>query len=182
MTFVKPDKPDFSGRPRVNEKIRAPKVRVIGPDGKQLGIMSPAEALEKAYEFRLDLVEIAPNENPPVCKITDYGKYLYELKKRDKETRKKQRSMQLKEIRLTARTSEHDYQIKLKKVRELLDEGYRVKVNVFFKGREITHIDKGDELLKKVMEDTKDIGKVEIEPKLEGRTLSLQLIPAHKKG
>lgn len=182
MAFVKPDKPDFSGRPRVNEKIRVPKIRVIGPDGKQLGIMSPAEALEKAYEYHLDLVEIAPNENPPVCKITDFGRYLYELKKREKEARKRQRTMQLKEVRFTARTSEHDYQVKLKKVRELLMEGHRVKINVLFKGREIAHSDKGDELLKKVVEDTKDVGKVEIEPKLEGKTLSLQLMPIpHKK-
>ncbi|HHH81180.1 MAG TPA: translation initiation factor IF-3 [candidate division Zixibacteria bacterium] len=168
-------------KPRVNERIRVKRVRVIGPDGKQLGIMPTAEALQRAYDMDLDLIEIAPHENPPVCKIMNYGKYLYELKKREKELKKKQVGTQLKEIRLTSRIGEHDFNVKLKKIREFLEHGYRVKVSLRFRGREITHRELGEELLRRIANQTQDLGKVDYGPKLEGQFMVIQIVPFGRK-
>ncbi|RKZ30942.1 translation initiation factor IF-3 [bacterium] len=171
----------FKNRPRANERIRVKKVKVIGPDGNLLGVMPTNVALQKAYDMDLDLVEIAPRENPPICKIIDYGKYLYDLKKKEKEAKKKQMGTQMKEIRFTSRIGEHDYQVKLRHIREFLQDGHRVRISVRFRGREITHKELGQELLEKLIEDTKDISKVDRGPKMEGRFMTLQLVPAKKK-
>ncbi len=181
MRFPKSGRSAFKNRPRANERIRVRTVKVIGPDGKFLGVMPTEEALEKAYSMDLDLVEIAPNENPPICKIMDYGKYLYELKKKEKEAKKKQIGSQMKEIRFTSRIGEHDYQVKLRHIREFLEEGHRVRVSVMFRGREITHKELGKQLLDRLVEDTKDLSKVEMGPKLEGRFMVLQLVPVKRK-
>ncbi len=183
MAFPRGGRRDaFKNRPRANERIRVRTVKVIGPDGTLLGIMPTDEALEKAYSMNLDLVEIAPNENPPVCKIMDYGKYLYELKKKEKEAKKKQVGAQMKEIRFTSRIGEHDYQVKLRHIREFLEEGHRVRISVMFRGREITHKELGKQLLDRVVEETNDLAKLEMGPKLEGRFMVIQLVPLKRKG
>lgn len=161
----------------MNEMIRVRQVRLIGPDGRQLGIVPTEEALRRAYELDLDLVEIAPKENPPVCKIMDYGKYLYELKKKEKEAKKHQAVTQLKEIRLTARIGEHDYQVKLRRIREFLEQGHRVRVSLRFRGREITHKELGERIMQRIVDETGDLGKVEFGPKFEGRFMVMQLVP-----
>jgi len=168
-------------RPRVNERIRVREVRVIGSDGQLLGVMLTDEAIRQAFDQELDLVEIAPRENPPVCKIMNYGKYLYELKKKEKETKKRQIGAQLKEIRFTSRIGDHDYKVKLKHIIEFLEEGHRVRVSVRFRGREITHKELGEKLLNRLVEDTKDYSKVELGPKLEGHFMALQLVPVKHK-
>jgi len=163
--------------------IRVKEVKVIGPNGDMLGILPTEEALQKAYDLELDLVEIVPLERPPICKILDYGKYLYQLKKKEKEARKHQVGIHLKEVRFTSRIGENDYQVKLKHIRNFLEEGDRVKIVLRFRGREITHKESGEKVMRKVIEDIKDIGKVEFGPKLEGRLFILQIVPAgkHKK-
>ncbi len=168
-------------RPRVNERIRAKNVRVVDPEGKQLGVLSTEDALKQAYGFNLDLVEIAPKENPPVCKIMNYGKYLYELKKKEKETKKKQASSQLKEVRFTSRIGEHDYQTKVKHIKTFLEHGHRVRISLMFRGREITHRQLGDKLIEKILEDIKDVGKVEFGPKMEGNFMILQVVSVGRR-
>jgi len=171
---------NFRNRPRVNEQIRIKQIKVIANDGELLGVMPTEVALQKAYDMELDLVEIAPNENPPICKIMNYGKYLYELKKKEKEAKRKQTGAQMKEIRFTSRIGEHDYQVKLKHIREFLKSGHRVRIIVRFRGREITHKELGEELLKKLVEDLKDMSKVDMGPKLEGHFMLIQLVPMRK--
>ncbi len=168
-------------RPRCNERIKVRQVRVIGPDGQQLGVLNTEDALRAAQSYELDLVEIAPREIPPVCKIMDYGKYLYELSKKEKETKKKQVGAQLKEIRFTSHIGDNDYQVKLKHIIEFLDEGHRVRVSVRFRGREITHKELGERLLEKLVEDSKEYSKVELGPKLEGHFMILQLVPVRSR-
>lgn len=172
---------DDRNRPRVNKQIRVRRVKVIGPDGKMLGILPTNEALQKAAEFDLDLVEIVPNENPPICKILDYGKYLYELKKKEKEAKKHQVGIHLKEVRFTARIAPNDYQVKLRHIKAFLEGGNRVKIVLRFRGREITHKEAGEKLLQKLIDDTKELGKVEFGPKFEGRTLVLQIVPQGRR-
>ena len=181
MSFPRNPRGNKRNRPRVNEEIRIRKVKVIANDGKLLGIMPTEIALQKAYDAELDLVEIAPNENPPVCKIMNYGKYLYELKKKEKEAKKKQIGSQMKEVRFTSRIGEHDYQVKLKHIREFLENGHRVRIIVRFRGREITHKELGEELLHRIIEELKDISKVDIPPKMEGRFMLIQLVPVKKR-
>lgn len=165
---------------RVNERIRVPQVRVVGPDGKQLGIMKTKDALELAYSMGLDLVEVAPNANPPVVKIMDYGKFKYEEKKRQKEARKKMAG-ELKEISLRPNIDPHDLEVKLRKIREFLEDGHRVKITVFFRGREIVHKERGVKLLDKIVEELQELGVVDVAPSMEGNRLSLRLRPISKK-
>ncbi len=162
---------------RVNERIKSPQVRVLNEEGRQIGIMIPEEALRLAREAGLDLVEIAPEANPPVCKIIDFGKFLYQLAKKEKQQRKKMAS-QLKEIRFSVKISEHDYSYKVKHIREFLEDGDKVKVVVLFKGREIVHSEKGFEVMGKVINDVADIGKPVNEPRLIGRTISVVITPS----
>ncbi len=159
---------------RVNQRIRLPRLRVIDEDGKQLGIISRDEALRIAGAKELDLVEIGPNEKPPICKIMDYGKYMYE--KKQKEKKQKRGTIKIKEIKLGAKIQEHDYLIKLKSAREFLSLGNRVKIRLFFRGREITHKDRGREILERMTNDLSDISEVEVVPKMEGRQMTTQLV------
>ncbi len=156
---------------RINNQIRAYKVRVIGSDGAQIGVLPLNSALERARIEGLDLVEIAPNANPPVCKILDYGKYLYEKEKKRKKHLKRQSSIQLKEIKFTPTISDHDYNFKLKNAITFLESNNKVKFSVHFRGRELAHTDFGYNLLNRVKEDLKEIAKVEGPPSREGRNL-----------
>jgi translation initiation factor IF-3 len=160
-----------------NKEIRAKEVRVIDPDGNQLGVIPTQEALRAAMEFGLDLVEVSPNAKPPVCKIMDYGKYKYELTKKQQEAKKKQSTFQLKEIKIRPKTSDHDLQVKIGHIRKFLGKKDKVRVTVVFRGREITLSDRGRELLSQVAETVSDISAVEQFPKFEGRTMIMVLAP-----
>jgi translation initiation factor IF-3 len=164
-----------------NEQIRAREVRVISETGEQLGILGKNQAIDIAKEKGLDLVEVAANAEPPVCKIMDYGKYKFELKKKKQEAKKNAAVVQVKEIKVRPKTDEHDYQTKLKHIRRFLEDGDRCKVTVFFRGREIVHKDRGLTILERTIEDTKDISKVDQMPRSEGRTLHMLLVPTAKK-
>jgi translation initiation factor IF-3 len=143
--------------------------------------MVPEEAMRFAREAGLDLVEIAPDANPPVCKIIDFGKFLYQISKKEKQHRKKS-TPQTKEIRLSVKISDHDYSYKLKHIREFLEEGNKVKVTIIFRGREIVHNEKGIELMERVIKDVSDIGKAEFQPKLLGRVMAMVLSPSRTSG
>ena len=152
-------------------------MRLISPEGEQLGIFPRQLALKKAEEYGLDLVEVAPQANPPVCRIMDFAKYKYEQEKREREAKKHQKQSQLKEIRLSCRIEEHDYQIRLKHIQEFLEKGYKVRIRLFFKGREIIHQDIGKKLIDKLIKDTEKIAKIEKTPQMIGRSLILILGP-----
>jgi len=156
-------------------------VRLIDSDGKQLGVMPPREALKLSETRGLDLVEIVPTSNPPVCKLVDYGKYMYELTKKEKAKTKGQSSAQLKEIRFHPNTDDHDFLFKSRHAREFLEQGHKVKGSVFFKGREITYTALGEDLLKRFMEFLDDVGKVEQLPKLEGKNMAVIIAPDKSK-
>jgi translation initiation factor IF-3 len=163
--------------PRINGAIRAPKVRCIDPDGEQLGVLDTSEAVLKAEGFGLDLVEVQPNADPPVCKILDYGKFKYEAQKRANEARKKQKIIEVKEIKLRPNIDEHDYQVKMRNVQKFLNAGDKVKVTLRFRGREMAHQDLGANVLKRVREETDEFAKVEAMPKMEGRQMIMVLAP-----
>jgi translation initiation factor IF-3 len=164
---------------RINERIRAREIRVINEEGGQLGIMPPYEALRIARGQGLDLVEVAPTANPPVCRIINYGKYLYQLSKRQHEARKHQKSIGLKEVKMRPRTSAHDFETKRNKVIEFLREGAKVKVTIMFRGREMAHRDLGFKMMERLAEEVSEVGVVEIRPKIEGPNLST-IIAARK--
>ncbi|NLA87803.1 MAG: translation initiation factor IF-3 [Clostridiales bacterium] len=165
---------------QINEDIRDKEIRLIGDDGTQLGIMPPAEALKIAYEQELDLVKIAPASNPPVCKIMDYGKYRFEQAKREKEARKNQHIVEVKEIRMSPGIGMNDFNTKLKNGQRFLADGDRLKVTVRFRGREMAHTNIGEELLKKFAEECSELGAVDKNPKLEGRFMTMFLSPKTK--
>lgn len=165
---------------QINSAIRDKEVRLIDVDGSMLGIMSAKEAQLKANERELDLVKISPNANPPVCKIMDYGKYLYERNKKDKEAKKKQAVIDVKEVRLSAKIEEHDFNFKAKNAIRFLEDGDKVKISIRFRGREIAYADLGHEVLKRFADTVKEYGKVEKPPVMEGRTLSMILVPLKK--
>lgn len=154
---------------KVNEHIRAREVRLISAEGEQLGILPLDEALKTAKDVGLDLVEVAPNSDPPVCRIMDYGKFKYQTSKKVQEARKKSRTVQVKEIKLRPNTEEHDLGFKLRNLKKFLEKKNRVKVSVFFRGREMAYMDSGRELLKRVAEEVMDEGTVEEAPKQEAR-------------
>ncbi len=161
----------------MNQQIRAKTVRLIRADGEQAGILPIEEALKAAGDAGLDLVEVAPNADPPVCRIMDYGKFKYQASKKGQETKKKGRTIQLKEVRMRPRTEEHDLGFKLKNIRKFLDKRDRVKVTVLFRGREMAYMDQGVELLKRVAEEMDDVGTVEQAPTREGWRLTMVLVP-----
>jgi len=152
-----------------------PEVRVIGPDGKQLGIMKTSEALELAYSQNLDLVEVAPHERPPVVKIMDYGKFKYEMKKREKASKKTSKAGEVKEIGMRPHIDDHDLQIKMRKMREFLEAGMKVRIKVMFRGREVVHKDHGEKLLKRIIDELSDIATVDVPIQFEGRIMSVLL-------
>ena len=162
---------------RVNERITSKALRVIGPEGEQLGVFSPDIALKKAEEYDLDLVEVAPQANPPVCRIIDFAKYKYEQKKREKEVRKHQKQTQVKEVRLTPRIETHDYEVKLKHIKEFLEKRHKVRVRMFFRGREMAHKDIGQRVVDKLLKDIEKTGRIDREAHMLGRALVLVLSP-----
>ncbi|MFC1835583.1 translation initiation factor IF-3 [Thermodesulfobacteriota bacterium] len=162
---------------RINEKIRSPRVRAIAPGGEQLGIIDVGEALRKARELELDLVEVAPNSDPPVCKIMDYGKYRYEESKKQHERKKKQATVTVKEIKLRPKTEMHDLSIKAKKLMRFLGEGCKVKVTIMFRGREITHPEQARLLVAKLLDIVGEEGRVEQPAKFEGRNMTMLIGP-----
>lgn len=162
---------------RRNELIHAREVRVIGAEGEQLGILQRNEAIAMAREIGCDLVEVSSNATPPVCRIMDYGKFKYEQPKKKQDAKKRQAVVQVKEIKVRPKTDEHDYETKLKHIRSFLEDGDRCKVTVFFRGREIVHKDRGIEILERIVKDLEDVGKVEQEPRAEGRTLQMLVVP-----
>jgi len=161
---------------RINHQIRVPKVRVVGADGEQLGVMSTDEALARAAAANFDLVEVAPTAEPPVCRIMDYGKFKYEQSKKEKISRKKQTVIHVKEIRFRPKIENHDYEFKVRHARKFLEEGDKVKASVIFRGREMVHQEFGRGILRKMIEDLQDVAKVEHEPKMEGRILVMYLV------
>ncbi len=163
---------------RVNEQIRVPRVRVIGEDGEQLGVMTVSDALSRARMNDLDLVEVAPNADPPVARLLDYGKLRYLSSKKERETRKSQKSNELKEVRFRPNIGTHDFDAKLRKVRQFIGNGDKVKLTVRFRGREAVHQQNGLSLLKRVAEELKDDIRLEQQPSMEGRAMSMVLIPS----
>ena len=163
--------------PKANERIRAIDVQVIGSDGGNLGTLPLNKAIEIAKQEGLDLIEISPNANPPVCKIMDMGKYKYDLQKKANVAKKKQKTVALKEIKLRPGTDTHDYNFKIKNAKKFIIKGDKVKFTVKFKGREMQHTELGKELMKKIIEETKDIAKVESRPKFEGRQMVMIIQP-----
>jgi translation initiation factor IF-3 len=171
--------PNKSGL-RVNRLIKVPEVMVIDDEGKQLGLIAVPEAIELAVSRGLDLVEVAPAAKPPVCRLMDYGKFKYEKSKKAQAAKKKQHLTRLKEIKITPKTKEHDYQFKLKHIKRFLNEGNKAKVTVFFRGRQITHIDLGKVILDRIIEDTKEMATVGQQPKMEGPRMNIILEPTNK--
>jgi translation initiation factor IF-3 len=166
--------------PRVNDRIRAIEIRLIGADGDNVGVVSPARARQMAEEAGLDLVEISPNANPPVCKIMDFGKFKYETQKKEAEARKKQKTIEVKEVKFRPNTDTHDYDVKIRNVFRFLENGDKVKVTLRFRGREMAHQNLGRELLERVAEDTKEVGKVENFPRMEGRQMVMMIGPTQR--
>ena len=163
--------------PKANERIKALDVQVIGSEGNNLGTMPLKKAIQLAKDEGLDLIEISPNANPPVCKIMDMGKYKYDLQKKANQAKKKQKIVSLKEIKLRPGTEIHDYNFKIKNAKKFITKGDKVKFTVKFKGREMQHVELGKDLMKRIIEDTKDIGKVETHPKFEGRQMIMIIQP-----
>lgn len=165
----------------INEAIEAREVRVVNAEGQPLGIMSSREALKLAYDKELDLVLIAPQAQPPVCKIMDYGKFCFEKQKREKEAKKKQQTVELKEIQLSCRIDTHDYETKLNQTKKFLTSGNKVRVVMKFRGREMSHMAIGRELLEKFLVDTQEVGSCDKKPVLEGRFMSMVINPLPNK-
>jgi translation initiation factor IF-3 len=170
-----------STRRRINRQIFAKKVRLIDHEGKQRGVVDKEEALAEAKEQALDLVEVAGEADPPVCRIMDYGKYQYEQNKKTKEGNKRQKAVQLKEIKIGLQIAEHDLLFKAKKAQEFLTDGHKLKIVLFFKGREITHTDLGRGLMMKMVDLLKEFSVVETRPSLEGKRMVMILVPIQKK-
>jgi translation initiation factor IF-3 len=164
----------------VNRQIRISPVRVIGDDGEQLGIMPVEEALEAAEAQGLDLVEVAPNSRPPVVRIMDYGKYKYEQSRKARQAKKKQHTTQVKEVKFRPGIEAHDLEFKLRHARRFLEEGNKVKTTMMFRGRQLAHPELGREVLDRVASELEDVGRIESQPKLEGRNMIMVLAPAKK--
>ena len=163
--------------PRVNDRIRVAEIRLIGAEGENIGVVTPARGIALAEEAGLDLVEISPNAVPPVCKIMDLGKFKYEQQKREAEARKKQKIIDIKEVKFRPGTDTHDYDVKMRNVLRFLEDGDKVKVTLRFRGREMAHQELGVELLNRIRDDVGELGKVESMPKLEGRQMVMMIAP-----
>jgi translation initiation factor IF-3 len=162
---------------RINREIRAKEVRVIDPEGKQLGILPVVEALRAAANFELDLVEVSPKSEPPVCRIMDYGKFKYQQSKKAHDAKKKQAVVHIKEVKMRPKTEEHDYQFKLRHIERFLKEGNKTKITIVFRGRELAHPDLGRNMMGRITEESKEWGKVEQPPRFEGRNFTMVLTP-----
>jgi translation initiation factor IF-3 len=174
---IRPAQPAPKDGPRINEEIRVREVQLIDQTGHNLGPVDIQIALDKAQEAGLDLVEIAPNSSPPVCKILDYGKYKYQAQKKAAEARKKQKVVEVKEIKLRPMIDDHDYDVKMRSMQRFFEEGDKVKVTLRFRGREMAHQELGYQLLNRVKDDTSKLAKVEQEPRFEGRQVVMVLAP-----
>lgn len=163
--------------PRINDEIRVPQVRLIDDRGEMIGVMSAREALIRAYDVGLDLVEISPNAVPPVCKILDYGKYKYEQQKKANEARKKQKVVEIKEIKVRPNIDDHDYDVKMKQMKNFIGEGDKVKVTLRFRGREMAHQELGVKVLERIRNDLNELVKVEQMPRLENRQMVMVVSP-----
>jgi translation initiation factor IF-3 len=163
--------------PAINERIRFPKIRVIGADGSQLGIMMPREALEIAYEKELDLVLVSDKADPPVCRVMDYGKYKFEQEKKAREAKKKQHTVDVKEVKMRYKIEEHDYNVRINQAKRFLGDGDKVKATILFRGREIQHSDIAEDLLKRMAGDLQEFAEVQQAPKKEGRNMMMLLAP-----
>jgi len=161
----------------VNDLIEADPVRVVDADGEMVGVVSKAEGLEIAFQASLDLVEISPNADPPVCKVLDYGKFEYEAQKKANEARKKQKVIDVKEIKMRPGIDEHDYQVKMRSVKRFLDDGDKVKLTIRFRGREMAHQELGMKVLDRVREEVDELAKVEQFPRTEGRLMTMVIAP-----
>jgi len=166
---------------RVNDEIRAREIRLVDADGEQIGIKSFEEGLEEAEERGVDLVEVAPQADPPVCKLMDYGKYKYEQAKKEKEAKKKQNVMNVKEVQMGVKIDDHDFDVKLKQARRFLNDKDKVKVRVKFRGRELAHKELGYDLMDRIKEGTEDLGSVESGPTMEGRDMFMHITPDSDK-
>ncbi len=175
--MTKKEESSLSKQVNVNEKIRASEVRVVGSDGRQLGVMPLNRALDLAAQEELDLVEVAAGADPPVCKIMDYGKFKYQQNKRVQEARKKQTVIQVKEVKMRPKTDEHDLQVKIQHIKRFLGQKDKAKVSVLFRGREIAYADQGTKMLERITEELKEEAVVEQSPKMEGRNLVMVLAP-----
>ncbi|MEQ8319448.1 MAG: translation initiation factor IF-3 [Rhodospirillales bacterium] len=169
--------PPSKDGPRANEEIQADPVRLVDADGEMVGVIGLQEAIDMAVEVGLDLVEVSPNADPPVCKILDYGKYKYEAQKKANEARKKQKIIEVKEIKMRPGIDDHDYEVKMKAVRRFLDDGDKVKMTIRFRGREMAHQDLGLKVLERVREEVDEIAKVEQHPRPEGRLMTMVIAP-----
>ncbi len=167
--------------PRVNEKIQSNEIRLIGAEGENVGVVSPARAMQMADEVGLDLVEISPNASPPVCKIMDFGKFKYEQQKRESEARKKQKIIEVKEVKFRPNTDIHDYEVKMRNVFKFLENGDKVKITLRFRGREMAHQNLGRELLERVADDVQEVARIENMPKMEGRQMIMMIGPLPNK-
>jgi translation initiation factor IF-3 len=163
--------------PRINEAIRVREVRLIDQTGQNVGVVSTADAMAQATEAGLDLVEVSPDANPPVAKILDYGKYKYQEQKKAAEARKKQKIVEIKEIKMRPSIDDHDYDVKMRAIRRFVDEGDKVKITLRFRGRELAHQELGWQVLQRVKVDTEPLAKVESEPRMEGRQMVMVLAP-----
>lgn len=162
---------------RINQRIRVKEVRLIGPESEQMGIVNTQDALQKAEEFGLDLVEVSGQASPPVCRIMDYSKYKYEQEKKEKESRKHQKIVHLKEIKIKPNIEEHDYQVKLYHMKRFLTRGDKAKLTMVFRGREMSHMDIGKKIMNRVVSDLNEVGEVEKGPMMEGRNIMIYFMP-----
>ncbi|MBI5560763.1 MAG: translation initiation factor IF-3 [Deltaproteobacteria bacterium] len=169
------------GELRINRRIRAAQVRLVDGEGNQVGVLPVPDALKAAEEAGLDLVEVSPDADPPVCRLMDYGKYKYQMSKKAHEAKKKQAVVHVKEIKLRTRTDEHDFQFKVRNIKSFLSDGDKVKVGIFFRGREIMHPKIGEKMLLRVVDETKDVAAVDQNPRLEGRNMTILLGPLSSK-
>lgn len=169
--------PPKNDGPRVNREIDARSIRLVGPEGEMVGVVSFREGLAMAEEAGLDLVEVSPNADPPVCKILDYGKFKYEIQKKKNEAKKKQKVIEVKEIKLRPNIDDNDYMVKMRNMRKFLEEGDKVKVTLRFRGRELAHQDLGMKVLDRVREELDTLGKVEQFPRMEGRQMVMVIAP-----
>lgn len=181
MSFIGPSAREVKDVTNINERIRAKEVRLIDEDGGMLGIMPTYDAIRIARERELDLVEVSPKAVPPVCRIMDYGKFKYQVAKKAAEAKKKQTIIQVKEMKLGLKIEEHDLQFKLRQLRGFLQEGNKLKITVMFRGREVLHRDKGEQLATKVIEALKDVGDVEQRPKFDGRNIIIIFGPKQQQ-
>ncbi|TVP74502.1 MAG: translation initiation factor IF-3 [Gemmatimonadales bacterium] len=168
-------------RVRVNEQIRISPVRLIGAEGEQIGVVSVDEARDRADDAGLDLVEVAPDARPPVCRLMDYGKYRYEMQRKAREARRKQHTVSVKEVKYRPGIENHDYEFKTRHVRRFLEDGDKVRITIMFRGRQLSHPEIGVQVMERVMEDAKDLAKVEARPSREGRTMTMVLAPLVQK-